>query len=393
MEAEILAIGAELLLGETVDTNSAYLARQLAAAGVDLIRTGSVGDDTARIAAAVNDALLRADLLICTGGLGPTMDDLTREGIALALGRPLVFHVELLEQIAARFTAMQRTMSESNRRQAYLPQGARAIHNPRGTAPAFLIEDPRGTVISLPGVPSEMMYLFEQAVLPYLRRERGITRVIRVHTLHAVGLTESVIGERIADLMTAANPVVGISAKRARYELRIAARAESEAEAEALIAQTSATIAERIGDALLGTAQLHELVTAELAARGQQLAISDADLRMAVFHALRSAPAADQVIHAVQTAVTAPAADSAAAAAAARQAAYELQQHYAVPFALAVRAAQRADDGFIPHAIALVTPSGLLETERRIDAQLRDGWEFIGTAALDLLRRSLESHA
>ena len=391
MDAEILAIGAELLLGETVDTNSAYLARRLAAAGVNLVRTGSVGDRVDQIAAAVNDALERADLLICTGGLGPTMDDLTREGIAQALGRPLEFHVELLDQIAARFAAMQRTMSDSNRRQAYLPQGARVIHNPRGTAPAFLIEDPRGTVVAFPGVPSEMTYLCEHALLPYLREERGITRVIRVHTLHAVGMTESRIGELIADLMTADNPVVGISAKRARYELRIAAHADSDAAAQALIDQTAAVITERLGDALLGDTQLHELVVAELHARGLQLAISDVDLHLAVFNALRSATAANQVIHSLQLTITPPAVDSAAAAAAARQAATALQQECRTPYAIAVRAAQPAADGFMPHVVALATPAGVVTSERRIDTALRDGWEFVGTAALDLLRRTLES--
>lgn len=393
MDAEILAIGAELLLGETVDTNSAYIARQLAAAGVNLLRTGSVGDSTARIADAVNEALERADLLICTGGLGPTLDDLTREGIAAAFGRPLVFHVELLEQIAARFAAMQRPMSESNRRQAYLPQGARVIPNPRGTAPAFLIEDPRGTVISLPGVPSEMKYLFEHAVLPYLRDERGITRVIRVHTLHAVGLAESVIGELIADLMTAENPVVGISAKRARYELRIAAHAESPAAAQALIDQTTATIAARLGTALLGDTQLHEQVVAALQARGLQIAISDADLRLAVFHALRTAAGAEQVITGIHAAILPPAADNAAAEADARAAVTALQHEFGCPYAIAVRAAQPAADGFVPYAIVLATPAGLHSSERRIDPQLSDGWEFIGTAALDLLRHALELHS
>ncbi len=176
MNAEILAIGSELLLGETVDTNSAYLARQLASIGIDLFRKSVVGDNEMRIAAAIDEALNRADLVICTGGLGPTVDDVTREAVARALQRPLVFHQHLLDQIEARFRAFGRSMPESNRRQAYVPEGARIVENPRGTAPAFIVEDARGTVVVLPGVPSEMRYLWENAILPYLRDERGETR-------------------------------------------------------------------------------------------------------------------------------------------------------------------------------------------------------------------------
>lgn len=121
MDAEIIAIGSELLLGATIDTNSAYLARELAAAGVNLYRKTVVGDNAERIARCVREALDRADLVICSGGLGPTPDDVTREAVALALGRPLEFRQELLDQIQARFSAMGRTMSESNRRQAYVP--------------------------------------------------------------------------------------------------------------------------------------------------------------------------------------------------------------------------------------------------------------------------------
>src|SRR5215216_689373 len=227
MNAEIIAIGSELLLGETIDTNSAYLARQLAGIGIGLFRKTVVGDNEERIAAVIGEALGRADLLICTGGLGPTVDDMTREAIARALGRPLVFHQHLLDQIEARFRAFGRTMSESNRRQAYVPEGARIIENPRGTAPSFIVEDARGTVVVLPGVPAEMRYLTEQSVLPYLRDERGQTGVILVRTLHAAGLGESVIGELIADLMAQDNPTVGISAKRAQYELRIGAKGTS----------------------------------------------------------------------------------------------------------------------------------------------------------------------
>src|SRR4029453_14027735 len=184
MNAEIIATGSELVLGETVDTNSAYLARQLAAIGISLFRKTTVGDNEDRIAAMVDEALGRADLVICTGGLGPTVDDKTREAVARATGRPLVFHQHLLDQIEARFRSFGRTMSASNRQQAYVPEGARIVENPRGTAPAFIVEADQNpnpstgsagaagrgaTVVVLPGVPSEMRYLWEHAILPYLR--------------------------------------------------------------------------------------------------------------------------------------------------------------------------------------------------------------------------------
>src|SRR5436190_2344455 len=252
MNAEIIAIGSELLLGETIDTNSAYLARQLAGIGIGLFRKTVVGDNEERIAAVIGEALERADLLICTGGLGPTVDDMTREAVARALGRPLVFHQHLLDQIEARFRSFGRTMSVSNRRQAYVPDGARIVENPRGTAPSFIVEDVRGTLAVLPGVPSEMRYLWENALLPYLRDERGQTGVILVRTLHATGLSESVIGEMLADLMAQENPTLGISAKRAQYELRIGALADSRAAAEALADAAEATIRERLGQHLIG---------------------------------------------------------------------------------------------------------------------------------------------
>ena len=194
MQAEILAIGSELLLGETVDTNSAYLAKYMASMGIHVFRKAVVGDNQYRIAEMIEEAVDRVDLLICTGGLGPTVDDVTREGVAQALGRPLEFHQHLLDQIEARFRSFGRAMSPSNRRQAFVPQGARIVENPRGTAPSFIVEDQRATVIVLPGVPSEMRYLWENAIVPYLRDERGEKSTILVRTIHAAGLGESVIG-------------------------------------------------------------------------------------------------------------------------------------------------------------------------------------------------------
>jgi nicotinamide-nucleotide amidase len=351
MNAELIAIGSELLLGETVDTNSAYLARQLAGIGVGLFRKTVVGDNLERIAATIAEALGRADLVICTGGLGPTVDDMTRDAVALALGRPLEFQQHLLDQIEARFRAFGRPMSESNRRQAYVPAGARIIENPRGTAPAFIAEDPRGTVAVLPGVPFEMRYLWEHALLPYLRDERGQTGIILVRTLHAAGLSESRIGELVADLMEQDNPTLGISAKRAQYELRIGARAASRAAAEALADQAEATIRARIGEYLIG---------------------GRAVLRGAMIHPL-DRPADDE-----------------AAVSLARSGAFAAREQWRSHVALGVQPASNAGpDGFTLVAVALAHDTGIAEAQRRFDLRGDEGWEFVGTLALDVLRQHL----
>ncbi|MEF3274774.1 MAG: CinA family nicotinamide mononucleotide deamidase-related protein [Chloroflexus sp.] len=390
MNAEIIAIGSELLLGVTVDTNSAYLARQLAAAGVNVYRKTVVGDNSERIATAIREALERADLVICTGGLGPTPDDVTREAVAAVFNRPLEFHQELLDQIAARFAAMNRSMSESNRRQAYLPAGARAIPNPRGTAPAFLIEDERGTVIVLPGVPAEMRYLFETAVIPYLREERGITTVILVRTLHAVGLGESVIGERIADLMQQANPTVGISAKRARYELRIGARAESQADAEAMIAQTEAIIRERLGPYLLGTEELPTVVARLLHEQNLTLALYEGMIQAPALQALLAAPDIEQFLRGVEVHPLDRPADAQAASDLAAAGAASVADRWQSDLALGVQPASVPNEqGFTPVAFTLITPDGERRLTRPFDLRTNEGREFIGTAALDLLRRYL----
>lgn len=390
MDAEIIAIGSELLLGATIDTNSAYLARELAAAGVNLYRKTVVGDNADRIAQCVREALGRADLVICSGGLGPTPDDVTREAVALALGRPLEFRQELLDQIQARFSAMGRTMSESNRRQAYVPAGARPIPNPRGTAPAFIVEDARGTVIVLPGVPYELRYLFEHAVLPYLREERGVTDVILVKTLHAASLGESVIGELLADLMQQANPTLGISAKQARYELRIGARASSRAEAEALIARAEAIIRERLGPHLTGDEPLAETVVRLLRERNLTLALFEGAAEAPIYRALARVPGALERLRGLIVHPLDQPADEPAAAALALAGAREAAARQGATLALGAQAASTPDpSGLTPVCVALLTPEGSREVTRRYDLRQPEGWEFVATLALDLARRYL----
>jgi nicotinamide-nucleotide amidase len=390
MNAEIIATGSELVLGETVDTNSSYLARQLAAIGINLFRKTTVGDNEERIAAIISEALGRADLVICTGGLGPTVDDTTREAVARATGRPLVFHQHLLDQIEARFRSFGRTMSASNRQQAYVPQGARIVENPRGTAPAFIVESESGTVVVLPGVPSEMRYLWENAILPYLRDERGESGVILVKTLHAAGAGESVIGEMIADLMQQSNPTLGISAKRAQYELRIGAKSDSRAGAEALIAQAEAVIRERLGQYLLGDEKLEQQAVRLLSEHGLSLALYEGTDRAPVYRAITATADGGALLRGAIIHPLDRPADAAAAASLARGGAITVRDRWRADVALGVQTASLPDaDGFTIVVVALAHANGVGEWTRRYDLNLDENWDFIATMALDALRQHL----
>src|SRR5262245_21052590 len=405
MNAEIIATGSELVLWETVDTSSASLARQLAAIGINLFRKSTVGDSEERIAAIVSEALGRAELVICTGGLGPTVDDKTREAVARATGRPLVFHQHLLDQIEARFRSFGRTMSPSNRQQAYVPDGARIVENPRGTAPAFIVEVVRNSspstgseaaggqgamVVVLPGVPSEMRYLWENAILPYLRDERGQRGVILVKTLHAAGAGESVIGEMIADLMQQSNPTVGISAKRAQYELRIGAKSDSRAGAEALIAQAEATIRERLGQYLLGDEKLEQLVVQLLRERGLSLALYEGTDRAPVYRAITASAEGRALLRGAIIHPLDRPADAAAAASLARGGAATVRDRWRADLAVGVQVASAPDDdGFTTVVVALADAAGVGEWTRRYDLNLDEGWEFIAAMAFDAVRQHL----
>jgi nicotinamide-nucleotide amidase len=253
MNVEIISIGSELLLGEIVDTNATHIARELRTIGANLYRKTTVGDNQDRCAAAIDTALNRADVVITTGGLGPTVDDITREAVARATGRPLEFREDLLGQIEARFQRWGSGMSENNRRQAFVPRDAIAIENPVGTAPCFVVETERGSVVSLPGVPREMTYLLAEEVLPYLRRRFDLHAVIQTRILRTAALGESRVDTLLGELQTSANPTVGLSAHPGQTDVRITAKAESEAEAERLIAPLEKEIRRRLGDVIYGT--------------------------------------------------------------------------------------------------------------------------------------------
>ena len=256
MKAEIVAVGTELLLGQIVDTNSAYIAQQLTTVGLDLHFKSTVGDNLERIKGTLRTALNRADFVITTGGIGPTLDDLTREAAAEVLGKPLVFQPHLFEQIQDFFSRLGRTVSENNRKQAYIPEGAIPIENPVGTAPGFIVEQGGKAILSVPGVPHEMRYFMEHSVLPYLRQRLGIQEVIVSRVLKLFGIGESMVDEKIKDLIEqGTNPTIGLLAHTqiGEIHIRLTAKAREKGEAEALNSSLEAKIRKRLDEFIFGT--------------------------------------------------------------------------------------------------------------------------------------------
>ena len=250
--AEIITIGTEILLGEIVDTNTRYIARLLRGLGVDLYRTITIGDNVERIAEAICDSMTHADIIITTGGLGPTVDDPTREAVARAFGVETEFRQELWEQILEVVTRYGRKAGENQKRQAYVPKGAIAIKNNVGTAPCFITENERSAVISLPGVPKEMEHVLHEFVIPYLQNRYNLNQVIKVRLLHTAGAGESDIDEKIGAFETLANPTVGLAAHSGIVDVRIAAKAETEADADHMIADVENQMRERLGLVVFG---------------------------------------------------------------------------------------------------------------------------------------------
>ena len=254
MRAELIAVGSELVLGQIVDTNSAYLAKVLLENGIEVVQTMTVGDELHRIEEVIQGAISRCPIVITGGGIGPTEDDLTRQAIADVSHRPLVFQPHLMEQIEALFKKRGYRMAESNRVQAYIPDGAIPIENPKGTAPGFIVEGENWCTISLPGVPSEMRYLMEVTVIPYLRKRFKLERqVIRYKTLRACGLGESALGLQIKDLMKEGeNPSVGTLASVGDIRIRITAKANTPEEASQRIQHAEEEIRRRLGLLIYG---------------------------------------------------------------------------------------------------------------------------------------------
>ena len=298
LTAELLCIGSELLLGNITNGNARWIAEQLAALGVPHQRQMVVGDNRERLMAEVRQAAGRCRVLITTGGLGPTPDDLTTEAIAAAFETPLVEHPEIWAEIQARLSARGRICSPSNRRQAFLPEGAAVLPNPTGTAPGMIWSPVPGfTVLTFPGVPSEMKAMWQQTAAPWLRQSGLAAGVFASRMLRFWGVSESALAEEMADLLEQANPTVAPYAGAGEVKLRITARAEHQADAEALLLPVEREIRRRTGQSCFGVDEqsLAEVVLQQLRLRGQTVAVAESCTGGGLGAALAAVPGASDV--------------------------------------------------------------------------------------------------
>jgi nicotinamide-nucleotide amidase len=284
VNSELISIGTEILLGEITDTNSVYLAKALRDAGINVFYMTSVGDNRQRIADTIRTAMKRSNLVITCGGLGPTVDDMTRQAVADATDRGLEFQQGLFDQIAERFKSFRSAMTENNRQQAFLPAGAICIENPVGTAPSFAVEHNGSLVISLPGVPREMKFLMAEKVLPLLQEMYDLG-VIKARVLHTAGIGESSLDDLIGrPLLEASNPTVGLAAHNGQVDVRITAKADTLDEANALIETVENQLRTRVGRYVYGSDAdtLEDVVKATLVQHQATVGIVDAGLNTAL---------------------------------------------------------------------------------------------------------------
>lgn len=252
MIAQLISIGNELTSGQTVDTNSAWLAQRLAEHGVTCIRHQTVADELEPVRHAILDAAARSDLVIITGGLGPTPDDLTRQALADALGVELALHPPSLEQIENYFAIRGRTMHEGNRIQAMIPTGAEALHNETGTAPGVRATLHNARIYCLPGVPREMRSMYDMHILPVIEHESAGGATL-IHILRTMGMSESEVGDRLKDLMRRdRNPTVGTSAEELIISIRIVSHGSTRETAKAQLESDIAVIRDRLGRVVFG---------------------------------------------------------------------------------------------------------------------------------------------
>ena len=304
---EVLCVGTELLLGNILNGNARWIAERLAGLGLPHYRQEGVGDNRERLIAAVRAAAGRCRVRITTGGLGPTPDDLTTEAIAAAFGTPLVEHPAIWERIRARIEARGRVVAPSNRRQAFLPEGAAVLPNPTGTAPGMIWTpvpaDPGFpiqsgfTVLTFPGVPSELHAMWEATAEPWLRNAGLAQGVFTSRLLRFWGVAESTLAEQVADLLDLENPTVAPYAGAGEVKLRLTARADDPAAAEALLEPVELDLRSRTGSLCFGTDNdsLASVVLERLRRRGETLAVAESCSGGGLGAALAAVPGASDV--------------------------------------------------------------------------------------------------
>ncbi|HYU82006.1 MAG TPA: CinA family nicotinamide mononucleotide deamidase-related protein [Candidatus Polarisedimenticolia bacterium] len=368
MKAELLSIGTELLLGEIVDTNANYLAGRLALLGIDCLQMQTVGDNLGRAKQAFERALSRSDLIVATGGLGPTEDDLTREAIAAALGETPAVDPALEADLVRWFSGRGITMPERNRKQAWLIPSARALPNPNGTAPGWDVQKDGKRIIAMPGVPREMTPMWE-SVEPSLTRGGAL----RWRTLKLLGIGESAVEEKLAELVRSTSPTVATYAKNDGVHVRVADKAGTPEEADRRVAEMEKTIRARLGEYVWGTNDetLPIVIGRRLAEHGWRLALAESLSAGDIARAFADAPGAERWF---AGAVVRPTADA---------------------------ETLDAEGKRLGGDVLLVTPHGVETSElrailpgrtRRLDIRFRsiaDGRRRALLSGLDLLRRAL----
>ena len=268
-----MSIGTELLLGEIVDTNASYLASQLPGLGIDLYYMHQVGDNMDRLLEVYQRAWDRSDLILCTGGLGPTTDDLTRATVANLLGEEMTVDPGLEKELLSFFGNRGIPMPENNLKQAMLIPSSSAIPNPRGTAPGWWVEKDGKVVVAMPGPPRELRFMWENEVRPRLR-ERATGGILVSRTLKVTGLSEGLVDEMCGSWLTSSNPTIGVYAKPDGIHVRIAAKTQDEESAAALLDPVEQELRQRFGDNLWGVGEetMQEHIGQLLTARGMTLA-------------------------------------------------------------------------------------------------------------------------
>lgn len=385
MQSEIIMIGTELLLGQIVDTNAAFMGKVLAENGVNLYQKTTVGDNRQRIIRALESSLERADVVLTSGGLGPTEDDITRECIAEVFGQPLELRDDLVEQLEARFRRIGRAPTANNMKQAWAPKGAAALENPNGTAPGLIVEDARGMVIALPGVPRELQPMLRNGVMPLLRKRFQLKGLVHYRVLKVCGIGESAIDNVIGDLIRdSVNPTVGLLASPEAVRIRIAARADTKAEAAAMIDAMAARVHEKLPGLVMGEdeATIEGSVDELLQVRGWRIALAESHTGGMI--AQRMSCAGVKSFAGALVEPVAPCAQEAAAQQA-RTLAGQAQQQFGAECAFA--SVPLESEGAA--AAVLLTPSDVLEWELRFSSlsdihQLR-----AAIAVLERLRRLL----
>ncbi|MBC8611577.1 competence damage-inducible protein A [uncultured Ruminococcus sp.] len=275
MNAEIISVGTEIVLGDILNTHSQFLSRELAGMGINVYYHTAVGDNDRRFTGMLENALNRSDIVFLTGGLGPTTDDITKETACQLMGLECHYDEAIGERIRSYFARSGRRMSENNKKQAMVPQGAVVLQNDWGTAPGFILEKEGKTVVLLPGPPRELQPMFLQRVKPYL--EQKTNGIIFSKNVRVFGIGESLLEEEIVDLVTSGNPTVALYAKTGEVLIRVTAKAPNQQQAEELVDGMIGQLRERLGNTVYGidVAGLNEALVAELKRQKKTVATAE----------------------------------------------------------------------------------------------------------------------